>query len=115
MRTSDDIYRHGCHSTQRLNTSEHFAILTQRGKVIATAKNKVGSRSSGCGFNDHTLHAECAVMKNLGDLSLLRGCIMVVFRLNKNDEVMNSKPCHDCQVFLTKCMEKWGLRRVEYS
>ena len=115
MRASSDIDRHGCRFTDRLNTSEHFAILKQRGKVIASAKNKAGSRSSACGCNTQTMHAECAVLKNLGDLSLLRGCVMIVYRLNKNNEVRQSKPCHDCQIFLTKCMEKWGLRCVIYS
>lgn len=107
--------RHGCRNTQSLNTSEHFAVLTQRGRVIAVGRNKAASRSSGCGCNDQTIHAECAVVKNLGDISQLRGCVLTVFRLNKKDQIMQSKPCHDCQVFLTKCMEKWGLRRVEYS
>jgi hypothetical protein len=111
----EKLDRRGCHNTQRLNTSEHFAVITKRGKVIAVARNKAGSRSSGCGCNDQTLHAECAVVKSLGDISQLRGCVLTVFRLNKNDQIMQSKPCHDCQVFLTKCMEKWGLRRVEYS
>lgn len=113
MKSTD--HRHGCCYANNKNTSEHFAVLKQRGKVIATASNKVGSRSSGCGFNDQTLHAECAVVKSLGDMSLLRGCVLCVIRLNKKNEIMQSKPCHDCQVFLTKCMDKWGLRRVEYS
>jgi|694.fasta_scaffold140619_3 hypothetical protein len=115
MRASNDITRHGSRYTDRINTSEHFAIIKQRGKIIASAKNRAGSRSSACGCNDQTMHAECAVLKDLGDLSLLRGCVMIVFRLNKQNQVRQSMPCCDCQVMLTKCMKKWGLRRVEYS
>ena len=107
--------RRGCQHKNRLNTSEHFARIEKRGKVIAEAKNKAASRSSGCGCNDKTLHAECAVVKSLGDLSRLRGCVLIVFRLNKHNEIMQSKPCHDCEIFLKKCMQKWGLKRVEYS
>jgi len=108
-------HRHGCCHTNRMNTSEHYAVLKQRGKVIALAGNRIGSRSSGCGFNDQTIHAECAVIKSLGDLSLLRGCVLCVIRLNKQNQILGSKPCSDCQIFLTKCIVKWGLRRVEYS
>jgi len=108
-------HRRGCHYTNRMNTSEHFARIELRGKVIAEARNRAGSRSSGCGCNYQTMHAECAVVKSLGDLSRLRGCVLIVFRLGKSNQILQSKPCHDCQVFLKKCMEKWGLRRVEYS
>ena len=108
--------RRGCRYQGLLNTgSEHEARIEFRGKVIATAKNKAGSRSSGCGCNDHTMHAECAVVKRLGDLSRLRGCVLIVIRINKRNELRQSKPCYDCEIMLTKFMKKWGLRRVEYS
>ena len=107
--------RRGCQHKNRLNTSEHFARIEFRGKTIAEAKNKAASRSSGCGCNDQTIHAECAVVKSLGDLSRLRGCVLIVFRLNKHNQIMQSKPCYNCQVFLTKCMVKYGLRCVKYS
>jgi hypothetical protein len=96
-------------------THFHVATLRRRGKVIATARNRVGSRSRGSGWNDQTQHAECAVVKRLGDLSQLRGCILVVMRLNKQNEVRNSKPCHDCEKFLEKCIKQYGLLKVVYS
>jgi hypothetical protein len=54
-------------------------------------------------------------VKALGDLSQLRGCILIVVRIGKQNEVMGSKPCRDCEKFLTKCIEKYGLRKVVYS
>lgn len=30
-------------------------------------------------------------------------------------DLLYSKPCHDCQVFLGKCMKKYGLRKVYYT
>ena len=39
-------------------TSLHNAILVKRGKVIAEATNKIGSRSKGSGYSYSTIHAE---------------------------------------------------------
>lgn len=97
------------------HTSLHYAQLIKRNKVIAMARNSVGSRSRGCGWGDQTIHAERAVVKRLGDLSQLRGCMMVVVRINKHGELLNSKPCPDCERFLFKCMNEYGLRKVVYS
>jgi hypothetical protein len=97
------------------NTHLHYAQLIKRNKVIAIARNSVGSRSRGCGWSDNTIHAERAVVKRLGDLSQLRGCMMVVVRVNKNGDLLNSKPCPECERFLFKCMNDYGLRKVVYS
>jgi hypothetical protein len=97
------------------NTSLHYAQLIKRNKVIAIARNSIGSRSRGCGWSDHSIHAERAVVKRLGDLSQLRGCVMVVVRINRNDELLSSKPCWDCERFLFKCMNEYGLRKDIYS
>ena len=106
----EDFTHKDCH-----NTHLHYAQLIQRNKVIAFARNSVGSRSRGCGYGDYTIHAEKAVVKKLGDVSKLRGCIMIVVRVNKNDELVNSMPCSACQCFLFKCMNEYGLRKVIYS
>lgn len=97
------------------NTSLHYAQLIKRNKVIAFARNSIGSRSRGCGWSDNTIHAERAVVKRLGDISQLRGCTMVVVRVNKHDEILSSEPCSDCKLFLFKCMNEYGLRKVIYS
>lgn len=96
-------------------TSFHTATILQRGKPIATARNSIGSRSRGCGYSDQSIHAERAVVKRLGDLSRLDGCVLLVVRLNKHGDYLNSKPCADCQKFLEKCMREYGLRKVIYS
>ena len=99
-----------CHKTHF-----HVATLEKRGKEIARSRNRVGTRSRGCGWDDQTIHAERAVVKALGDLSQLRDCVLVVIRLNRHNEVLPSKPCHNCEMFLEKCMKKYGLRKVMYS
>lgn len=103
-------------SHNRHHTSLHFAILYKRGKVLATATNAVGSRSRGCGYSTHTIHAERAVIKKVGDVTQLRGAELFVVRLNKNtNDFMNSEPCHACKQHLTKCMREYGLKKVYYS
>lgn len=98
------------------HTSLHFAILYRRGKVISTATNAVGSRSKGCGYSQHTIHAERAVIKKLGDITLLKDAELFVVRLSKkSDGFMNSEPCHACKRHLTKCMREYGLKAVYYS
>lgn len=97
------------------NTEYHVATITRRRKVIATARNKIGTRSNGCGWDDQSLHAERAVVKALGDTSQLNGCTLEVIRLNKSGLIRSSKPCHNCQTFLHKCIRDYGLRKVVYS
>ena len=96
-------------------TSFHYAEIKKGNKVLAKSRNRIGSRSRGCGWGDQSLHAERGAVKALGDLSQLRGCILIVVRISKQNEVMGSKPCYDCEKFLTKCIEKHGLLKVVYS
>ena len=97
------------------NTHLHYATISKRGKVIANARNRIGSRARGCGWDDRTLHAERAVVKSLGDTSQLHGCTLVVIRVNKQGGLLNSKPCESCTKFLEMCMKKYGLLKVMYS
>lgn len=102
-------------------TSIHVAIIVKRGKVIASASNKIGSRSSGCGYSAYTIHAERNVVKILGDISQLRGADMYIMRISKDskktgfDRFQNSAPCPSCQVFLTKCIREYGLKNVFFT
>ena len=99
-------------------TQIHVAILMKRGKVISHATNRIGSRSKGVGFSDKTIHAERNCVRQLGDISLLRGASMYIMRVSKdseNPEFMGSKPCHECEVFLEKCIREYGLKNVYYT
>ena len=96
-------------------THYHQAVITKRNKILAIGHNSVGSRSKGAGYSKNTIHAERAVVKNLGNLSLLRGATLIVYRYNAHDELMDSKPCSECQIFLDKCMKEYGLHKVVYS
>ena len=108
-------------SLQNLRASQkisiHVALIVKRGQIIAKATNSIGSRSRGCGYSDMTIHAERAVVKQLGDLQQLRGASLYVVRVSKSNQcgIKNSEPCYDCHIFLKKCHEKYGLSRVFYS
>jgi tRNA(Arg) A34 adenosine deaminase TadA len=97
------------------NTEYHVAQLFLRNKLVAEARNAIGTRSRGCGYQDTTIHAEFAVIKRLGNVQHLKGCTLVVVRINRRNEVMGSKPCACCTKFLQKCIGRYGLRKVVYS
>lgn len=99
-------------------TSVHIAVIVLRGKIIAEATNRIGTRSKGSGYSNVTIHAEKNVLKALGDFNKLRDADMYVMRCGKGDnksKFMNSKPCADCEMFLKKCMRKYGLKNVYYT
>jgi hypothetical protein len=113
--------------TERLSTCDrsrvslHVAVLLKRGKVVAHATNRNGSRSNGSGYSDHGIHAEKNVVKELGDISKLRGCDMIVMRISRDqrregfEKFLYSKPCPECQLFLEKCMREYGLKNVYFT
>ena len=104
------------HLTSKMNTSLHVAAIYGRGGVLlGLATNRVGSRSSGAGFSDQTIHAERAVMKAVGDVSLLRGATLVVIRVTKAGKPAYSAPCSECSAAIEAAMRKYGLRRVVHS
>jgi hypothetical protein len=100
----------------RHKTHVHVALIYGRGgKLLATAMNKVGSRSSGAGFSACMIHAERAALKRVGDITKLRDATLVVLRINGAGELRYSKPCHECHCHLQKCIREYGLRQVYYS
>lgn len=96
--------------------SVHVAFLYGKGgNLLAVATNRLGSRSSGAGYSGCTIHAERAVLKMIGDVSQLRGAKLVVLRVNKVGDLLNSEPCSECRRHLEKAMCVHGLARVYYS
>ncbi len=99
----------------------HLAILTKRGKIVASATNRNGSRSSGSGYSERSIHAERNVVKTLGNIHELRGCDMYVMRMPKvgpncrSVESKPSEPCDECKLFLHKCRREYGLKNVFYT
>jgi hypothetical protein len=106
-------YASTCRSVR---SSLHVAYLYGRGgAVLGVATNRVGSRSRGAGYSAMTIHAERAVLKAVGDTTLLRGATLAVIRVGNKGELLGSKPCEECTSALRSAMRKYGLRRVLYS
>jgi hypothetical protein len=97
--------------------SLHRAVLVKRGKIIADATNNYGNRSRGSGYSQSSIHAEKNVVKEIGDISKLRGADMYIMRFSRKDPLgfVKSIPCPSCMVFLEKCMKEYGLKNVYYT
>ena len=99
------------------NASLHRAVLVKRGKILAESTNNYGSRSRGSGYSNSSIHAEKNVVKELGDISKLKGADMYVMRFSRADplDFVSSVPCSSCKIFLEKCMKEYGLKNVYYT
>ena len=111
----EDLATEYAHWCLRTRTSLHIAMVYSRGIMIGLATNSVGSRSRGAGYSKSTIHAERAVLKKVGDTSLLRDAVLVVIRIDREGRIMNSEPCHGCCCHLSAAMRKYGLKSVYYS
>jgi hypothetical protein len=104
------------HLIDKMNTHVHVAAVYGRGgALLGLASNRIGTRCSGAGFSNRTIHAERAAMKAVGDVSLLNGATLVVVRVGKTGEAKGSEPCCECKVAIEAAMRKYGLRRVIHS
>jgi hypothetical protein len=98
------------------NTHHHIAyVYNAKGQLIQTSSNRIATRSKGAGYSDRTIHAERAVLKDIGDFTRLKGATMVVIRVRENGDLMPSKPCHECECHLNKAIRVYGLKRIYYS
>lgn len=99
----------------------HLAVIIKRGKILASATNRNGSRSSGSGYSDRSIHAERNVVKLLGNIHDLRGASMYVMRMPRilpNTPTVKfkpSEPCEECKIFLNKCKREYGLHQVFFT
>ncbi len=99
-----------------ISTYIHIALLMKGKRVIAMAKNKVGSRKQGCGYANRMIHAEIAVIKKFGNMKGLKGLTLVVLRYGPGIKGwVYSKPCPHCSIILEKIMQEYGLQKVYYS
>ena len=112
------IHTHVRMTSYRMKTNmrnTHIALLIKRGKVLGVSTNRLGSRTKGCGYDTRTIHAERAVIKDVGHTNLL-GATLIVIRMSRDTEQMiYSEPCHGCRCHVEKCIKKYGLKRLYYS
>ena len=97
------------------HTHYHLAALFKHGKPLSMASNRCMTRSCSPCSAGFTIHAERNALLKLGDVSKLKGAIMIVIRVLGDGSLGESKPCLSCQAHLKKCMKKYGLLKVYYS
>lgn len=112
-RTLDtDIFPHAARYTEKSRCHyKHVAIIFQGRKVLAIGQNRVSTRHG----PDHiTIHAEADAIRQLGDVSRLRGATLVVIRIAPTG-LRDSTPCPACARLIQKCQRVYGLRGVIHS
>lgn len=89
----------------------HGAVLIYRGRIIGKGHNTYNNSS----YNEKSsLHAEVSAIKDgLKKISQveLNKCELVIIRVNKLGECLNSKPCCNCEKFINK----HNIKKVFYS
>lgn len=88
-------------------TSCHVALLFHKRRLLAIGQNLLGGRNM--------IHAEADVIRKVGDVSKLRGAVLVVVRISRCGEIRYSAPCHSCQCLIEKCKREYGLRDCIHS
>lgn len=95
---------------------KYAAIIINQNKIISVGYNH-SKLSTLSGL--YSTHAEIDAIYNCKDKKLLRNAIMYVVHVNTNqklnDEYALGAPCHDCEIKLLKCMNKYGLCKVYYT
>lgn len=89
----------------RLHRSNHGAIIIYRGKIIGRGFNKICVENIN-NINRFSVHAEVDAIQNaLRKISFtqLKYCTLVVVRVEKEGNTLNSKPCKYCTNFIKKC------------
>ncbi len=88
-------------------TSCHVALVFSKRRLIAIGQNLLGGRNM--------IHAEADAIRKVGDLSKLRGAVLVVIRIGRTGDIRYSAPCHSCQCLIDKCKREYGLRECLHS
>jgi hypothetical protein len=88
-------------------TSCHVALVFHSRRLIAIGQNMLGGRNM--------IHAEADAIRKVGDISKLRGAVLVVIRIGRTGDIRYSAPCHSCQCLIDKCKREYGLRDCIHS
>lgn len=105
-----DSFRHRAGFEKSL----HVALVFHGAELLGAFTNRYGSRSSGVGYSARSIHAEREALRQLGHSKKLYGARMVVLRINKQGELLYSRPCDECMPALQKAIQKYKIQ-VYYS
>jgi len=104
----EEAYSQALKSDMNFN---HGAILIYRGKIIGRGYNTYKHSNPNC---KDSLHAEISAIKsalNKIHAKELKKCELVIIRVNKTGECLNSMPCSNCQ----RAIRDYNIKRVFHS
>jgi deoxycytidylate deaminase len=95
------------------HNQRHGAVIFDKNIIISTGYNVASGSASKlhprfCRWQ-YSIHAETACILNAK--TDLKGCSMLIIRLNKANELMNSRPCNWCYSYLNYV----GIKKIIYS
>lgn len=91
----------------------HGAVLIHRGKIISTGYNYYHEYKFNSNYRE-SVHAEVSAINNALKkihASELKKCELVIIRVNRQGEHLNSKPCCHCEKFINK----FNIKKVFHS
>ena len=84
---------------------KHVCFILYNGEIVAKGHNQLLTRGHS------SIHAEEMACSKIPPKIDPKKCILIVFRVNKNGELRNSKPCPSCETLI----KKKGVGLVMYS
>lgn len=104
----NEAYNQAIKSEMNFN---HGAVLIYRGKIVGRGRNTYNNSSYS---EKSSLHAEVSAIKDgLKKISTeeLKKCELVIIRVNRSGDCVNSKPCCKCERFINN----FNIKKVFYS
>ena len=104
----DEAYIQAMKSDMNFN---HGAVIIYRGKIIGRGFNTYNNTN--CNEKD-SLHAEISAINNARKkihISELKKCELVIIRVNKSGDCLNSMPCCNCQ----RTISSYNIKKVFHS
>ena len=100
-----------CQAIKSEMNFNHGCVLIHRGKIVGKGFNCYHDSNY---KSEYSLHAEINAINNgLKKLHVndLKKCELVIIRINKNGEMLNSRPCNNCK----KVIEGYKIKKIFYS
>jgi len=98
------------HASTSMLMHKHSACLIKRGKVFSVGVNKYYDRNNIRGNGKLSIHAEINALMS-ACTKQIRGFDILIIRVNKSLNLINSRPCNSC---IEKLRQK-GIRKAYYS
>jgi len=89
---------------------KHGSVIFKKNRIISKGFNKYKTHPKAKNHRFPSIHAEIdAILK--ANIDMLRGSSIMVVRINKEGNFMNSKPCNQCLDEINRL----GIKHVIYS